>query len=318
MNDPSMAPSRETEVPRMPALTDEMIAKAIAAQQAGGALADEVQSSGLAKAIPTLGAMVESGDVRRLANIARAYAAAEDAVTDEIVGRLGEAVGGGLAFIDQVQRSGVERALPALVELIDNGDLSRLVKLARLYGAAEDAVTEEMVGRLAETVGGGLALMDQVQRSGLERALPALVELVDNGDLARLVKLARLYSAAEDAVTEEMVGRLAETVGAGLSLLDRLSRGGGERIVAMLERLEANGALEKMAVTLPKVLERLDQVQALLECIERAATISDQAPPAAGGVGPLFRTMRDKETQDTLAFFLQLGRQMRTSCPRGS
>ena len=255
MNQPTMPAAREPEVPRMPALTDEMIAKSLAAQEAGSALVGQIEASGLAEAIPMLGAMVENGDVKRLSNLARMYAAAEDAVTDEMVTRVGEAVGG------------------------------------------------------------GLALIDQVQRSGLERALPALVELVDNGDLARLVKLARLYGAAEDSITEEMVGRLADTVGAGLSLMDRLSRGGGERVVAMLERLEANGSLEKMAVTLPRILERLDQVHALLECIERAASASAQGPASAGGVGPLVRTMRDRETQDTLNFFLQLGRQMRTTCP---
>lgn len=257
MNDPLMASARDANVQRVPALTDDMIAKSIAAQQASAALVDQVEASGLAKAIPTLGAMVENGDVKRLAN------------------------------------------------------------LAHVYAAAEDAVTDEMVTRLTEAVGGGLALIDHVQRSGLERALPALVELVDNGDLQRLVKLARLYSAAEDAVTEELVARLADTVGTGLSLMDRLSRGGGERIVAMLERLEANGALEKMAQTLPRVLERLDQVHRLLECIERAVAASEQGPRAEGGVGPLFRTMRDRETQDTLNFLLQLGRQMRESCPPG-
>ena len=255
MNDPLMASARDPNVPRVPALSDDMIAQPIAAQPASAAFVAQVEASGLANAIPMLGRMVENGDAQRLANLARAYA------------------------------------------------------------AAEDAVTEEMVGRLSEAVGGGLALIDQVQRSGLERALPALVELVDNGDLERLVQLARLYSAAEDAVTEELVARLADTIGTGLSLMDRLSRGGGERIVAMLERLEANGALEKLAMTLPRVLERLDQVHGLLECIERAAAVSEQAPPAAGGVGPLFRTMRDRETQDTLNFFLQLGRQMRSSCP---
>lgn len=254
MNDPLMA-ARDSSVPRVPAVTDEMIAASTAAREAGAALVAEVEASGLAKAIPTLGAMAENGDVKRLANLARAFAAAEDALTDE------------------------------------------------------------MVGRLTDAIGGGLALVDQVQRSGLERALPALTELVDNGDLQRLVKLARLYGAAEDAVTEELVARLADTVGTALSLMDRLSRGGGERIVAMLERLEANGALEKMAVTLPRILERLEQVHRLLECVERAAVVSAQAPPAQGGVGPLFRTMRDRETQDTLNFLLQLGSQMRASCP---
>jgi hypothetical protein len=239
MNDPLTAGARDANVPRVPALADDMIAKSLAAQQASAALVAEVEASGLAKAIPTLGAMVENGDVKRLANLARAYAAAEDAVTDEMVSRLTEAVGGGLALIDQVQRSGLERALPALVELVDNGDLQRLVKLARL----------------------------------------------------------------------------ADTIGTGLSLMDRLSRGGGERIVAMLERLEASGALEKMAQTLPRLLERLDQVHRLLECIDRAGAATAQAAPAQGGVGPLFRTMRDRETQETLNFLLQVGRQMRESCP---
>jgi Protein of unknown function (DUF1641) len=190
------------------------------------------------------------------------------------------------------------------------------VEVERVIAAARDALTDEMIARLTDAVSGGLSLIDQVQRAGLERAIPPLVELVDNGDLHRLTKLARLYSSAEDAVTEEMVGRLSETVGNGLSLLDRLSRGGGERIVAMLERLENTGALEKMAATLPRILERLEQVHSMLECIEHAVAQSEKMPRAAGGVGGLWRMMKDPETQDTLNFLMLLGKQMRTSCPR--
>ena len=260
---------------------------------------------------------VVKGNGQADAEVERVVAAARDALTDEMVGRLSATAADAIDMIDQVQRSGLAKAIPALARLVNDGDLERLTNLARVYAASQDALTDEMVTRLTEAVGGGLALIDQVQRAGLERAIPALVELVDSGDLQRLVKLARLYSSAEDALTEEMVGRLAETIGSGMSLLDRLSRGGGERIVAMLERLESSGGLEKMANTLPRLLERLDQVHTMLECIEHAATESATAPRSKGGLGTLWRTMKDPDTQDTLNFLMLLGRQLRTNCPRG-
>jgi uncharacterized protein YjgD (DUF1641 family) len=251
------------------------------------------------------------------AEVERLVAAARDALTDEMVGRLSATAAEAMDMIDQVQRSGLAKAIPALARLVNDGDLDRLTNLARVYAASQDALTDEMVSRLTDAVGGGLALIDQVQRAGLERAIPALVELVDNGDLHRLVKLARVYSSAEDALTEEMVGRLAETIGGGMSLLDRLNRGGGERVVAMLERLENTGALEKMAYTVPRLLERLDQVHTMLECIEHAATESAKAPRSTGGLGPLWRMVKDPETQDTLKFLMLLGKQLRTNCPHG-
>ena len=192
-----------------------------------------------------------------------------------------------------------------------------MAEVERVVAAARDAMTDEMVTRMTEAVGAGLGLIDQVHRSGLDRAIPALVQLVENGDLQRLVRLARVYSSAEDAVTEEMVGRIAETIGNSLSLLDRLSRGGGERIVAMLERLENTGALEKLAATLPRVLDRLDQVHDMLECIENAAAASGQAPRSAGGAGGLWRIMKASEAQDTLAFLMLAGKNLRTSCRTG-
>ena len=253
-----------------------------------------------------------NGDVERV------VAAARDALSDEMVGRLSATAADAMDMVDQVQRSGLAKAIPSLARLVNDGDLERLAHLARVYAAGQDALTDEMIGRLTDAVGGGLGLIDKVQRAGLERALPALVELVDNGDLQRLVKLARVYSSAEDALSEEMIGRMADTIGGGLSLLDRLNRGGGERIVAMLERLEHTGALEKMANTMPRVLDRLEQVHALLECIENATAASDKLPHAAGGIGGLWRMAKDPETQDTLNFLMFLGKQMRTNCPRST
>ena len=116
-----------------------------------------------------------------------------------------------------------------------------------------------------------MGLLDQVNRSGLEKALPVLSRMVADGDLDRLAQLARVYSSAEDALTDEMVGRIAETVGEGLSLLDRLSRGGAGRLVEMMEHMEASGALERVATTLPKLLERMDHLEQLLNCVDAAA-----------------------------------------------
>jgi uncharacterized protein YjgD (DUF1641 family) len=213
--------------------------------------------------------------------------------------------------MDQVNRAGLARAIPALAQMVNDGDLERLSQLARLYNSAQDALTDEMVSRLSQAVGDGLALLDQVNRAGLDRAIPALAEMVNNGDLNRLVKLVRVYSSAEDALTDEMVGRLVDTVGSGLSLLDRFNRGGAEHVVKMLEGLQESGALERIATMLPQLAERLATVQEVLQSIDAAAAASRAAEPSSGGVGGLWQMMRDPEAQDTLRFLLEVGKQLR-------
>src|SRR3954466_4584233 len=99
----------------------------------------------------------------------RLSAAARDALTDEMVGRISATAAGGMELLDQISRARIGRALPALTQLIENGDLDRLVGLARTAGAIQDALTDEMIVRIATTVGGSLALMDQINRMGIER-----------------------------------------------------------------------------------------------------------------------------------------------------
>ena len=111
-----------------------------------------------------------------------------------------------------------------------NEAISTELEVQRVVEAARDALTDEMVGRLTEAVGEGLSLLDQVNRSGLEKALPSIARMVRDGDLERLVQLARVYGSAEDALSDEMIGRLAETLAEGLSLMDRLSRGGDRQL----------------------------------------------------------------------------------------
>ena len=60
--------------------------------------------------------------------------------------------------------------------------------LQRFGEAARDAVTDEMVTRLAGTAGDAVELVDLVNRSGLVKAIPVLAQMVNNGDLERLIR----------------------------------------------------------------------------------------------------------------------------------
>jgi uncharacterized protein YjgD (DUF1641 family) len=250
--------------------------------------------------------------------IQRVAEAARDALTDEMVTRMAGTASDAMELLDQVNRTGLAKAIPALAQMVGNGDLDRLVQLARVYGSAEDALTDEMVGRVAQTVSEGMSLLDQVNRSGLEQAIPALSRMVADGDLDRLAQLARVYRSAEDALTDEMVGRLAETVGEGLSLIDRLNRGGAGRLIEMMERMEATGALERVATLLPRLLARMDMLDRMLSCFETAATELATAPAPRGGVGGLWALVRDPESQRTLQFMLRVGQNLRTHCLKAS
>ncbi|MGE5640812.1 MAG: DUF1641 domain-containing protein [Clostridia bacterium] len=171
-------------------------------------------------------------------------------------------------------------------------DESQSLELERVVAAARDSLTDEMVSRLSATAAEGMDLLDKVNRSGVAGALPAISQLVANGDLERLVSLARAYGAAQDAMTDEMVGRLAETVSESLSLIDRLNRAGLDRIV---------GSLERLSIVLEDTMRALDAAKA--ETAQGAAS--------AGGLGGLWRLMADKENQESLRFLLAFAREFR-------
>lgn len=181
-------------------------------------------------------------------------------------------------------------------------------EIEHLVRAANDALTDDMVTRIAQTAADGMDLVDQVNRSGIKRALPAVASLVENGDLDRLVRLARVYGSAEDALTDDMIGRLAEAVGDGLTTLDRFNRGGAGKLVGILERLDATGALDRLAETLPRLLDRMGQIEKLLVALESADTAYAQKDRSHGGVGGVFKVMTDPENQDALRYLIGLGK----------
>ena len=171
-------------------------------------------------------------------------------------------------------------------------DEAQVLELERVVAAARDSLTDEMVGRLSATMAEGMDLLDKVNRSGVAGALPAISQLVANGDLERLVHLARTDGAAQDAMTDEMVARLAETAAESLSLMDRLNRAGLDRLVGSIERLS-------------DVLERT------MGALEAANAEMTARPPAGGGLGGLWALMRSPENQETLRFLLAFGRAFR-------
>ena len=246
----------------------------------------------------------------------RLIQAAKDALTDDMVSRLAATAADGMDLLDQVNRSGVAKALPHIAAMANNGDLERLAQLARVYGSAQDALTDDMVGRLDATAADGMDLLDQVNRAQLAKAIPVIARLVHTGDLERVADMARLVGSAQDALTDDMVSRLADAVGGGLSLLDRLQRGSGDRLIAMLERLDNAGTLEKLAETLPALVNKLDMVEGLLNCLEKSGAEAREGTPATGGLGGLWALMRTQENQETLRFLLVLARNMQHQCTR--
>lgn len=246
----------------------------------------------------------------------RLIAAARDALTDDMVARLAGTAGDAMDLLDRVNRSGLEKAIPVLAEMANNGDLARLANLARLIGSAEDALTDDMVGRLTAAAAGGLELVDQASRSGIDRAWPTISRVVAAGDLERVADMARLVASAQDAMTDDMVNRLAATFGDAMTMMDRLTRCGLDRFIGVIEQLEANGALAKLADALPRLVAHADNVERVLGCLDATVQAEKDAPAQAGGIGALFSLMRDPETVRTLRFFMALGGRLRNACGR--
>jgi len=115
--------------------------------------------------------------------------------------------------------------------------------------------------------------------------LPAISRMVENGDLDRVVDLARLMGTASDAVTDDIVGRLAETAGELMCIADRLARSEG-----LLRFLD--------------LLEREHDINALIDFGEATATAkAEHTPSSKGGIKSMLGTMQDPDVQDALQFF---------------
>ena len=196
-------------------------------------------------------------------------------------------------------------------------EIGSIPELERVMQAAKDSVTDDMVSRLAENGAQALDLLDRLNRSGIDRALPVLTRLVENGDLQRIVDIARAVAAAEDAMNDDMVGRVAQMAAEALSVIDRLNRSGVERLIDILDRLNNSGSLDILADKLPSMIKHIDMVDQLAGCLINGAEDARQLPPPPGGVMAMVRLMSDPENQAALQFVMSIGKRMRASCGAG-
>jgi uncharacterized protein YjgD (DUF1641 family) len=185
-----------------------------------------------------------------------------------------------------------------------------------LMRAARDSVTDDMIARLTESATQAMDILDRVNRSGVADALPAIAEMVRTGDLQRLTHYARMMGAAEDAVTDDMIGRFATLAGEGTLVLDRLNSSGVTKLIDLIGQLNSTGALDRIAAKLPALVDNLELVENMFTCLAEASKEVKAAPEPGGGIFPLLAMMRDPENQKALQFFMAVGRRMRASCTK--
>jgi uncharacterized protein YjgD (DUF1641 family) len=163
---------------------------------------------------------------------------------------------------------------------LDEASVKSLVEMIHFLGSAKDAMSDEIVTRLAGTLSEGMALLDRVNRSGISRALPAITQLVENGDLDRLIALGRLMAAVEDSLSDDIVNRLAVVATEMAALVDKLAR---SRLIEVFVREDVQNAMINMA--------------------EAACAANDavaELPKPKGGLGGLWQLVKDPGTQDAL------------------
>lgn len=154
----------------------------------------------------------------------------------------------------------------------------------RIFESAADALSDDIVGRLGTTVSDGLMLLDQVNRSELDKAIPLINRLVETGDLEKVVNLVRVLGSAGDALSDDIVERLGQMINELLCLADRIAR--NENLHKLLDLLERDHAVETLT--------------SLYEAVA-IAKVSNEPPPP-GGIGSIVKIMKDPGTQQALQF----------------
>lgn len=125
----------------------------------------------------------------------------------------------------------------------------------------------------------------------------ATLDSIDRNDIEGLVEIANLVAAARDAMSDEIVTRIAGTMSEGLTLLDRLTRNEGlMRLLQVLDRPDSQNLLI-----------------AFSEAIHATSQDIAAAPPAIGGFGCMLRVAKDPGTQEGIRLLSLLGKHMSNS-----
>lgn len=115
---------------------------------------------------------------------------------------------------------------------------------------------------------------------------------LDEATINSLVETINFVASAKDAMSDEIVARLAGTFSEGMTLLDRLTRNEGlMRLLQVLDRPEVQYLLMSFGDALAAMSRDLAN-----------------APPAKGGIGGLLKIASDPGTQEGLRSLSLLGR----------
>lgn len=117
---------------------------------------------------------------------------------------------------------------------------------------------------------------------------------VSENDFQRIAEMATLFEAAQDALNDDMVSRLASSFSEGITLLDRLTRNEGLiRLLHVLDKPE----MRHLLISLSEGLTKMSR--------EFATT-----PPAKGGIRCVLKLAMDPGTQEGLRSLSLLGKYM--------
>ena len=116
-------------------------------------------------------------------------------------------------------------------------------------------------------------------------------------DLQQLAEVASIITAARDAMSDDIVTRVAGAMSEGIILLDRLTRNDGlMRLLQVLDRKESQQLLV-----------------ALADAMHAASQDIAAAPPATGGIGCMLRVARDPGTQEGVRLLSVIGKHLSES-----
>ena len=198
---------------------------------------------------------------------------------------------------------------------IDNANAGEATAI--LVEAGFETLTDEMVGRLAQAASQGLDVLDDLQRHRILEILPLVGEFAASGDLARLMRLARLMGAAEDALTDDLVTRLAGLASHAMTIVDHVTRADDGRYARIWERVDERltpTLVDRALKALPVLLDLFEGVTAsgvladFVEGFERLQGELAKAPRPGGGLGGLWALLKDADNQRVLQALLIYGR----------
>ena len=182
-----------------------------------------------------------------------------------------------------------------------NMKLKSTDEIRRVLGGMQDALTDEMITRLATTASNGMTLLDRIGRSDMDKVISVISRMSENGDLERLAQLARVGGAMQDALTDEMLVRLVDTFSQAIIAFERLNHAGLDKLINMLPRI----------LEIFEQLEDNHVIDNLIDSMNKAGTQSKQEEPARGGTRGLWKLSRQPETQDALRYLLLVSNNFR-------